>query len=101
MGEEQRSLLEIAREYGWFIFLAVWGGTVSYLTRMKEKDVKFSIVEFLVHLLTSGFAGMMTVHIASNLNFSWQLTAFLAGVAGHMGGKAITLMEQVYKSRVK
>jgi hypothetical protein len=77
----------------WFMMLAVWGGTASYITRIKKSQAAFSLAELIGEWTVSAFAGVMTAYICYEMGFSFYATAALAGVSGHMGGKAITLVE--------
>jgi len=86
--------------YFWFVGLALWGGTASYISRMKKRELPFSLVELIGEWSISGFSGLLTALICVNLEFSFELTAAAAGVAGHMGGRAIGMMEIYFTSRI-
>ena len=89
-----KALMDIGFGYVWFALLAVWGGTVSYISRVKGNLVSFSFVELIGEWTISAFAGIMTALISQELEFSLLLTSALAGISGHMGGRAIYLIEQ-------
>jgi hypothetical protein len=88
--------------YFWLVLLSVWGGTVNYLMRMK-KDNKplFSLTELIGEWAISGFAGLLTAFACVEMGMSWQMTAFFTGVSGHLGGRAIYLMEAYAQEKVK
>lgn len=87
--------------YIWFILLAIWGGTVNYIGRLKQmKDTKFSFVELIGEWAISGFAGLLTAYVCIELKFSWHMTAFFTGIAGHLGGRAIFLFELYFKNKL-
>jgi len=80
--------------YLWFVLLAVWGGTVSYISRIRRGNFTFSFVELVGEWTISAFAGVMTALICQEMEFSLLLTSAFAGMSGHMGGRAIYMMEQ-------
>lgn len=87
--------------YIWFVLLAVWGGTVNYLSRLKENEsIKFSFVELIGEWAISGFAGLLTAYVCIEMKFSWHMTAFFTGIAGHLGGRAIFIFENYVKSKI-
>lgn len=79
--------------YLWLLLLAAWGGTASYLGRVRKLGLTFSFAEWLGELVISGFSGIVTAYLCMWAGFPPLLTFALAGVAGHMGGRAITLIE--------
>lgn len=87
--------------YFWLLCLAVWGGTVHYIVSIKKGIVKeFSISELVGEWTISGFAGLLVAFICTEQGFSWQITAVATGIAGHLGGPAIKLIELYIKKRV-
>lgn len=95
--ENNESFLKVALENGlgyiWFILLALWGGTVSYISRVRKHRKPFSFVELIGEWTISGFAGLITAYICKEMQFSFYLTAALTGMCGHMGGRAIFILE--------
>ena len=87
-------LLEGSIGYLWFILLALWGGTVNYLSRLKQDEhAHFSMVELVGEWSISGFAGLLTAYICVEFELSWTMTAFFTGISGHLGGRAIYMLE--------
>jgi len=84
----------------WFVILAMLGGTANYTSKIKERGVTFSITEWLGELVISGFAGLMTYYICISLNVGTAMTAAACGICGHMGGRAIFLIEKKITDRV-
>lgn len=78
----------------WFFLMAVWGGTANYVSRLRKSKAPFSIMELIGEWSVSAFAGIITAFICYELEFSFYATAALAGIAGHMGGRAIGMLEQ-------
>ena len=100
MGEEQGFTARLADMlsatgvgFVWFLLLAAWGGTASYISRIKKMQTRFSIMELVGEWTISAFAGVVTAFICYEMQFSFYATAALAGIAGHMGGRAIALLE--------
>ena len=90
-----KALIDGGLGYAWFALLAIWGGTVNYISRVRRnKNVKFSFVELIGEWTISAFAGIMTALICQEMGLSLILTSALAGISGHMGGRAIYMMEQ-------
>jgi len=85
----------------WLIIIAIWGGTASYLARLKKKEGEFSMVELIGEWTISGFAGIITAYFCQEFALSFFMTAAMAGIAGHMGGRAISLIECAVESRAK
>lgn len=83
----------------WFFLLAVWGGTASYLGRIKKMKTPFSIMELVGEWTISAFAGIVTAFVCYEMQFSFYATAALTGIAGHMGGRAIALMENFFEAQ--
>lgn len=87
-------------EYIALFVLALWGGTASYINRIRKDNVKFSAVELIGEWAISGFAGVITALICNELGYSFYITAALAGIAGHMGGRAVHMLEQFFMRKV-
>lgn len=78
----------------WVLCFAVWGGTASYIARVRRMKIPFSFVELVGEWTISGFAGVMTGYFCLAANFPPYLTMAFAGISGHMGGRAISMLEQ-------
>lgn len=75
--------------YLWVVGVSLWGGLVSYF---EKKGEPFSWVRLFAHLMSSSFAGMMTLYICQYGHISEPLTGALCGVAAHMGTPALLRM---------
>lgn len=94
-------LIESGLGYLWFLALAIWGGTVNYLSRIKQGKVEvFSFAELVGEWAISGFAGLLTAYICIEMQLSWHMTAFFTGIAGHLGGRAIFIFKAYFKSKL-
>ena len=79
--------------WAWLLAIALWGGTANYITRIKKTGARFSIIELIGEWSVSGFAGLITALVGAEAGWSFYFTAAAAGVSGHMGGRAIGLLE--------
>lgn len=86
--------------YAWFAIIAIWGGTSSYLSRIKKHKIPFSISELIGEWVISGFSGIITAYICLALKWDVFYIFAAAGIAGHAGGRAIGMMENLLASRL-
>lgn len=100
MHGEFKQLTEAAGSYLVFIILAIWGGTANYVSRRKNDSLPFSFVELVGEWTISGFAGLVTVLLCQEFGLSNYLTYAAAGIAGHMGGRSIFILEQMFTRKV-
>lgn len=83
----------------WILLLAIWGGTASYITKLKNGHIKGSVAELLGEWLISGFAGVMAAFICQAYHLDFYFTAAAAGISGHMGGRGIALIEAFIRKK--
>jgi hypothetical protein len=81
-------------KYVGLISLALWGGTASHLSRMKRMGMPFSLPELIGEWVICGFAGMLTLLLCEAYGVNMALTGAFTGIAGHMGGRAIFMIQQ-------
>jgi len=93
-------IIENSVGYAWFFAMALWGGTASYISRIKKNACCFSIVELMGEWFISGFAGIITAHVCISFDFSFHQTAFFVGISGHMGGRGLFIVENIVKNRL-
>jgi hypothetical protein len=80
--------------YGWVFALAIAGGIVSFYRKLQKGSVRvFNLIEFFGELVTSAFAGVITFWLCENAGLSPLVTAALVGISGHMGSRAIFMVE--------
>lgn len=72
---------------------------MNYISRVRRNNSPFSFVELVGEWAISAFAGIMTALMCQEMGFSLILTSALAGISGHMGGRAIFIMEQIVCKR--
>lgn len=90
-------LIEGGLGYIWFLVLALWGGTVSYIGRIRKGKLAFSFAELIGEWSISGFTGIITAYICAEMQFSFYMTAALVAISGHMGGRALSIFENWFK----
>lgn len=73
--------------------LAAVGGAVQYLNQIDKLGLKFNILKFLLEIFTSGFVGVVSFMLCDSAGFGWELTAAVVAISGHMGARAILLIE--------
>jgi hypothetical protein len=87
--------------YLWVWGLAIMGGIVSYHQKVRRGNAKYSIAEFLGEVVTSAFAGVLTFYLCQASGIGQLLTAALVGVSGHMGSRALAILERMLKDKIK
>jgi len=81
--------------YLWVFGLAMIGGTVNFLRKVKTGAARaFNITEFFGELITSGFAGLLTFWLCEAADLNKLVSAVLIGISGHMGSRAIFKIEK-------
>jgi len=71
--------------YGWFIFMGIWGSTVSYLEKTSSGELKHTVSRLFIEWTTSAFVAIVTAYGCKFFEFGFAATAGLTGIAGHMG----------------
>jgi hypothetical protein len=86
--------------YVWVFGLSAWGGIVSFMRKMREGKARpFNVMELIGEIFTSAFAGMITFWLCEAANITPLLTAAFVGISGHMGSRAIGLIEHYYTKK--
>ncbi len=89
--------VSIGITWWWVIVLSSWGGMVSYFHNIGSKGLKFSLFRLFIDLSTSAFVGVLTFLICRATIHSEELTAAMVGISGHMGTRALFLLEKRYE----
>ena len=84
--------------WGWIIGLSSWGGAVSYLHRVDKYNLKFNLFKLVMEILTSAFVGVLTFLLCDAASLSWEITAAMVGISGHMGTRALFILEKRYEN---
>lgn len=80
--------------YAWVIALSVLGGTVNFMRKLQTGHARvFNLLEFVGELVTAGFTGIITFYLFTNAGIDPLMTAAAVGVSGHMGSRALFLIE--------
>jgi len=82
------------KTYGFMLAIALLGGLVSWITKVRNGDAKaWNVMHLIGELCTSAFAGLLAFWLceASGITALW--TAPLVGISGHMGTRAISAFE--------
>ncbi len=88
------------RTYGLMLGLAIFGGLVSFYSKVRRGEVEaLSLMHLVGEIATSAFAGLLVFYLCEYLKIDQMLTAPLVGISGHMGAKVITLIEDEAKRR--
>ncbi len=93
-------------EPGWFTFLtivvlAIWGGLVNYLSRLRNAAKAFSWGELLLELSISAFAGLMIGLMLFSFDVNIYMCLALAGISGHAGGRTMFYLDKFWTGRIK
>ena len=80
--------------YAWVICLSLLGGAVNFIRKLQTGHVRvFNLLEFVGELTTAAFTGIITFYLFTNAGFDPLVTAAAVGVSGHMGSRALILLE--------
>lgn len=93
-------------EPGWFAYLlivlmAVWGGMINYLSRLRKSSKIFDWRELLIELFISAFSAIVVGLIAFAFNVHWLLVLAMAGIAGHAGGRTVMLLDKLWGDKLR
>lgn len=87
--------------YAWVLFLSFVGGAVSFFQKLKMGIARsFNLTEFIGELVTSGFSGVLTFWLCGAADINGNVTAVLVGISGHMGSRAIFIIERILEQRL-
>jgi len=96
---ETAGMLKSALGFAWLVFMSIWGGTASYIERVRKKDTPFSIIELVGEWVICGFSGIITAYLCVDANLTFYETAALTGIAGHLGGRGLFVIENYIKNK--
>lgn len=81
--------------YAWVAGLSMLGGFVNFAAKCRAGKARpFNLIELVGELITSGFAGVITFFLCEAAGIGQLASAPLIGIAGHMGTRALFLMER-------
>ena len=83
------------RHYGFLLGFALIGGLANWYRKVKAGEVRPGQLGHLIgELSVSAFAGMVTFMLCMWADLPMHLTAAVVGMAGHMGARALELLER-------
>lgn len=87
-------------QYGLMLGIAILGGLVSWIAKVKKGEIAaWSLLNLIGELATSAFAGLIAFWLCEAVGMSSIYTAPLVGIAGHMGPRAIAAFENFAQRR--
>lgn len=89
--------MDDAKTYVSVLVLSLTGSGVYYAI----SERKFTWKDFVVSLLTGGFAGLMTHYLVTGFEISDNLRSFLIGMAGYSGHFALDMYAGFFKRFMK
>ena len=85
--------------------LGALAGLINKLQRWTGGDPphcwKCAVARLIVELITSGFIGLLTLFVCDELNFSRNWTAVNVAAMGHMGCRAMFILERMVMQRLR
>lgn len=107
MNDEIRAAHDLAKDpssistltYAWVLLLSIFGGVVRVAREMMgmKKTPRQIVVIFLVEMMTSAFAGLITFFACEASHVGPMYTAIFTSIAGWMGVRALAAVETLYK----
>ena len=87
-------------QYGFILGIALLGGLVSWWGKVRKGEIQvWSVNSLIGELATSALAGLLCFWICEWAGLAPLLTAALTGIFGHMGTRALTLLEEWGQAR--
>jgi len=88
--------------YMWVSLLSITGGLVAFMQKLKDQESrKFRLAELLGEIVTSGFTGVITFYICEAMQVGQLVGAVCVGISGHMGSRALYLIEKWLSDKFK
>lgn len=90
------------RQYGFILAIAMLGGFVGWWSKVRKGELQYtSIMALIGELTTSAFAGLIVFWGCEYFSLSPVLTACLAGLAGHAGGRGVAWLEDTARRKAE
>lgn len=88
-----------------FALIGLFGGLVARLQYWAGGQHphcwRCAFFRLSVDMMTSGFCGVLALWLSAEFDLSGVLTAFIAGISGHMGSRALFLIERVIQRHIQ
>lgn len=78
----------------YMVTLASFGGAIRYFQSMKKSGKAFNFMFFVIEILTSAFVGIIAFELCAQANLSWNWTAVICGISGHLGTTALSYLSR-------
>jgi hypothetical protein len=78
--------------------LSCIGGIVNYLHRIDRSGIAFSIIRLIIEVITSGFVGIVAFLVCDAAGLGWAATGAVTAISGHMGTRALFIVENAASS---
>lgn len=92
--------LALIGTYAWVTAIAALGGLASFHRKVRDGEARWlNITELLGELVTSAVAGLLTYWMCRYAEINEWLAAALIGVSGHMGSRAIFMLEKWWSQK--
>jgi len=76
------------------------GGAANFFQRVRDgMTEKWSVFEFIGELVISAFTGIVTFYLCEAADLPPLVTAAFVGISGHMGSRAIMILENYLKRK--
>lgn len=84
--------------YAWVVVISMAGGLAHFYRKVRSGQTRaFNLTELVGELVTSAVAGVITFFLCRWAGVSdWAMAAFV-GIVGHMGSRALFLLERVFE----
>lgn len=83
------------KQYGLILGVALLAGFASWYAKVRKGEIPlWSVYHLIGELATSALAGLLCFWLCEWAGLAPLLTAPLTGLAGHMGVRAITMLEE-------
>jgi hypothetical protein len=90
--------LALIGTYLWVIAVALLGGAASFYQKVKAGQARwFNFAEFVGEMTTSALAGVLTFWLCEYASLNPWLQAAFIGIAGHMGSRALFMLEKMFE----
>lgn len=82
--------------------VAMLGGYVNWRQKMKAGKVRgWNFTELIGEMFVSAFVGVLTFWICQGFEVNQWLTAAAVAITGHLGARAIFMVEQAVEKKVE
>lgn len=86
--------------YLWVIAVSAFAGLVSFSRKVRQGKARaFNVAELVGELATSALAGVLTFWLCEWGNVDKLLAAVFIAISGHMGTRAIFLLEKTFQAK--